>query len=133
MLKELKDLKRIKFFFHPLIFELLTYYRPAGGIVTQNTLKMSPSIRAPVGPPLTRTSILARVRGAAPHLPRHQRSRSDATVALPTHPSRPTHRRTPSAGGLAFQLFFRALSTLRGLRGAPDFPPLCRETRSLGQ
>ena len=27
----------------------------------------------------------------------------------------------------------RALSTLRGLRGAPAFPPLCRETQSLGQ
>ena len=28
---------------------------------------------------------------------------------------------------------FRALSTLRGLRGAPEVPPLCRETKSLGQ
>ena len=27
----------------------------------------------------------------------------------------------------------RALSTLRGLRGAPAVPPLCRETQSLGQ
>ena len=27
----------------------------------------------------------------------------------------------------------RTLSTLRGLRGAPDVPPLCRETQSLGQ
>ena len=27
----------------------------------------------------------------------------------------------------------RALSTLRGLRGAPEGPPLCRETQSLGQ
>ena len=27
----------------------------------------------------------------------------------------------------------RALSTLRGLRGAPGVPPLCRETQSLGQ
>ena len=27
----------------------------------------------------------------------------------------------------------RALSTLRGLRGAPEVPPLCRETQSLGQ
>ena len=27
----------------------------------------------------------------------------------------------------------RALSTLRGLRGAPMVPPLCRETQSLGQ
>ena len=26
----------------------------------------------------------------------------------------------------------RALSTLRGLRGAPEVPPLCRETQSLG-
>ena len=26
-----------------------------------------------------------------------------------------------------------ALSTLRGLRGAPEVPPLCRETQSLGQ
>ena len=26
-----------------------------------------------------------------------------------------------------------ALSTLRGLRGAPEVPPLCRETESLGQ
>ena len=28
---------------------------------------------------------------------------------------------------------FRALSTLRGLRGAPEVPSLCRETQSLGQ
>ena len=28
---------------------------------------------------------------------------------------------------------FRALSTLRNLRGAPEVPPLCRETQSLGQ
>ena len=27
----------------------------------------------------------------------------------------------------------RALSTLRDLRGAPEVPPLCRETQSLGQ
>ena len=27
----------------------------------------------------------------------------------------------------------RALSSLRGLSGAPEFPPLCRETQSLGQ
>ena len=27
----------------------------------------------------------------------------------------------------------RALSTLRGLRVAPEVPPLCRETQSLGQ
>ena len=27
----------------------------------------------------------------------------------------------------------RALSALRGLRGAPEVPPLCRETQSLGQ
>ena len=27
----------------------------------------------------------------------------------------------------------RALSTLRGLRGTPEVPPLCRETQSLGQ
>ena len=27
----------------------------------------------------------------------------------------------------------RALSTLRGLRGAPDVPLLCRDTQSLGQ
>ena len=27
----------------------------------------------------------------------------------------------------------RALSSLRGLRGAPELPPLCRETQSLGQ
>ena len=27
----------------------------------------------------------------------------------------------------------RALSSLRGLRGAPEVPPLCRETQSLGQ
>ena len=27
----------------------------------------------------------------------------------------------------------RALSTLRGLREAPEVPPLCRETQSLGQ
>ena len=28
---------------------------------------------------------------------------------------------------------WRALSSLRGLRGAPEVPPLCRETQSLGQ
>ena len=27
----------------------------------------------------------------------------------------------------------KALSTLRGLRGAPEVPPLCREMQSLGQ
>ena len=27
----------------------------------------------------------------------------------------------------------RALSTVRGLRGAPEVPPLCRETQSVGQ
>ena len=27
----------------------------------------------------------------------------------------------------------RALSSLKGLRGAPEVPPLCRETQSLGQ
>ena len=27
----------------------------------------------------------------------------------------------------------KALSSLRGLRGAPEVPPLCRETQSLGQ
>ena len=27
----------------------------------------------------------------------------------------------------------RTLSTLRGLKGAPEVPPLCRETQSLGQ
>ena len=27
----------------------------------------------------------------------------------------------------------RALSSLRGLRGAPEVPPLCQETQSLGQ
>ena len=27
----------------------------------------------------------------------------------------------------------RALSSLRGLRGAPSVPPLCQETQSLGQ
>ena len=27
----------------------------------------------------------------------------------------------------------RALSSLRGLGGAPEVPPLCRETQSLGQ
>ena len=27
----------------------------------------------------------------------------------------------------------KALSTLRGLRGAPEVPPLCQETQSLGQ
>ena len=32
-----------------------------------------------------------------------------------------------------FQLSMRALSSLRGLRGAPEVPPLCRETQSLGQ
>ena len=30
-------------------------------------------------------------------------------------------------------MFVRALSTLSGLRGAPEVPPLCRETQSLGQ
>ena len=33
----------------------------------------------------------------------------------------------------AVQWGLRALSTLRGLRGAPEVPPLCRETQSLGQ
>ena len=32
-----------------------------------------------------------------------------------------------------FGKLLRALSTLRGLRGAPEVPPLCRETQSLGQ
>ena len=32
-----------------------------------------------------------------------------------------------------FKFYLRALSTLRGLRGAPEVPPLCRETQSLGQ
>ena len=27
----------------------------------------------------------------------------------------------------------KTLSTLRGLRGASEFPPLCRDTQSLGQ
>ena len=27
----------------------------------------------------------------------------------------------------------RALSSLRGLKGVPEVPPLCRETQSLGQ
>ena len=30
-------------------------------------------------------------------------------------------------------MYLRALSNLRGLRGAPEVPPLCRETQSLGQ
>ena len=33
----------------------------------------------------------------------------------------------------ALDIYMRALSTLRGLRGAPEVPPLCRETQSLGQ
>ena len=37
-------------------------------------------------------------------------------------------RETASLG-----IMLRALSTLRGLRGAPEVPPLCRETQSLGQ
>ena len=32
-----------------------------------------------------------------------------------------------------FYALLRALSTLRGLRGAPEVPPLCLETQSLGQ
>ena len=32
-----------------------------------------------------------------------------------------------------FIIMLRALSSLRGLRGAPEVPPLCRETQSLGQ
>ena len=30
-------------------------------------------------------------------------------------------------------IYLRALSSRRGLRGAPEVPPLCRETQSLGQ
>jgi len=39
------------------------------------------------------------------------------------------------AGGKlpVFGVTMRALSSLRGLRGAPAVPPLCRETQSLGQ
>ena len=32
-----------------------------------------------------------------------------------------------------FRYYLRALSTLRGLRGVPAVPPLCRETQFLGQ
>ena len=32
-----------------------------------------------------------------------------------------------------FRIFYRALSSLRGLRGAPEVPSLCGETQSLGQ
>ena len=34
---------------------------------------------------------------------------------------------------ICIHIYLRALSTLRGLRGAPEVPPLCRETQSLGQ
>ena len=36
-------------------------------------------------------------------------------------------------GKLRVDSALKALSTLRGLRGAPEVPPLCRETQSLGQ
>ena len=39
----------------------------------------------------------------------------------------------PSLEPLRVDSALRALSTLRGLRGAPEAPPLCRETQSLGQ
>ena len=32
-----------------------------------------------------------------------------------------------------FHQHLRTLSSLTGLRGAPEVPPLCRETQSLGQ
>ena len=34
---------------------------------------------------------------------------------------------------LSVNSVLRALSSRRGLRGAPEAPPLCRETQSLGQ
>ena len=34
---------------------------------------------------------------------------------------------------MAVDVCVRALSSLRGLRGAPEVPPLCRETQSLGK
>ena len=41
---------------------------------------------------------------------------------------------TPKVGGCCLStVILRALSSLRGLRVAPEAPPLCRETQSLGQ
>ena len=42
---------------------------------------------------------------------------------------------SPSSQSLHATLVYwlRALSSLRGLRGAPEVPPLCRETQSFGQ
>ena len=46
--------------------------------------------------------------------------------------SRTANVGTVGANGLVDSAL-RALSTLRGLRGAPEVPPLCRETQSFGQ
>ena len=47
------------------------------------------------------------------------------------HACRQTDRHPDEQTGI--HLALRALSSLRGLRGAPEVPPLCRETQSLGQ
>ena len=44
-----------------------------------------------------------------------------------------THTNIYRVGAMVLAQMLRALSTLRGLRGAPEVPPLCRETQSLGQ
>ena len=44
-----------------------------------------------------------------------------------------THLCPPLLKPLRDDSVLRALSSLRGLRGAPEVPPLCRETQSLGQ
>ena len=41
--------------------------------------------------------------------------------------------RVPPLNPLRDDSVLRALSSLRGLRGAPEVPPLCRETQSLEQ
>ena len=44
-----------------------------------------------------------------------------------------THRPTVVDIRRSGKVILRALSSLRGLRGAPAVPPLCRETQSHGQ
>ena len=50
-----------------------------------------------------------------------------------THLCRPVRSTFAPLKPLRDDIALRALSTLRGLRGAPEVPPLCRETQSLGQ
>ena len=58
-----------------------------------------------------------------------------AVVINPFFPTVPTFavRETAPLKPLRDDSALRTLSTLRGLRGAPEVPPLCRETQSLGQ